>query len=143
MAKNIKDNLTFEVFIGRNQKELIKRVYHLPGIKHMDSNLFKVIVERPESFDLYTVPSWVWERYWAMRLDLTDEALAGLRGVTDMEDLENYTPVWEIAKRLSVSANTLQQMGSRGLIPSQRIGGKLCIPNDFIPELEEAYPLSQ
>lgn len=107
----------------------------------MDSNLFKVIVERPESFDLYTVPPWVWERYWTMRLDLTDEALAGLRGVTDMEDLENYTLVWEVAKRLSVSANTLQQMGSRGLIPSQRIGGKLCIPNDFLHELEAEYPI--
>jgi len=139
MAKNIKDNITFEVFIGRNQRELMKRVFHLPGLKRMDTNLFKVQIEDAESFDLYEVPEWVWEKYWKMRLELTDEALAGLRGVTDMEDLENYTPVWEIAKDLTISANTIQQMGSRKLIPTHIIGGNLCIPNDFIPELKEQY----
>jgi hypothetical protein len=100
---------------------------------------FKVIIEQPERFDLYKVPKWVWERYWVMRLELTDEALAGLRGVTDMEDLENYTPVWEIAKELTISANTIQQMGSRKLIPTKIIGGNLCVPNDFIPVLKEQY----
>jgi len=141
MAKNIKDNLTFEVFIGRNQKELIKRVFHLPGIKRMDTNLFKVQIERAERFDLYEVPEWVWKRYWNMRISLTDEAIAGLRSVTDMDEVDNYTPVWEVAKQLSISANTLQQMGSRDIIPKKKIGGKMCIPNEFIPELLLEYPL--
>ena len=63
----------------------------------MDTNLFKVIIEQPDRFDLFEVPKWVWEKYWIMRLKLADEAIAGLKGVIDLEDLENYTPVWEIA----------------------------------------------
>ena len=38
-----------------------------------------------------------------------------------------------------ISANTIQQMGSRKLIPTKIIGGNLCVPNDVIPELEEQY----
>ena len=98
-----------------------------------------MIIEQPDRFDLYEVPKWVWEKYWVMRLKLTDEVIAGLKGVIDLEDLENYTPVWEIAKELTISANTIQQMGSRKLIPTKIIGGNLCVSNDFIPELDDQY----
>jgi len=141
LAKNVKDNVTFEVFLGKNQMELINRVFHLPGIHSIESNFFKVTVETPSTFDLYLVPQWVWDEYWAMRLKLTKEALTTLRGATDMEDFDNYIDVWSISKKISVSANTLQQMGSRGLIPTQKIAGQLCIPRSFVPELEAAYPL--
>lgn len=127
MAKNIKDNVTFEVYIGRNQKEMIKRVYHLPGIKRMETNLFKVIVERPAIFDLYEVPKWVWDRYWDMRLELTDEAISGLKNVTDMGDVDNYYHVREAARLLRKSTNTVQQMASRGVIEGRKIKGVLHI----------------
>lgn len=141
LAKNVKDNLTFEVFLGRNQMEQIRRLFYLPGTRNIDSNLFKPVLETPSRFDLYKIPPGIWRKYWSMRLKLTDEALATLKGVTDMENMEDWTSVWEIAKELSVSANTLQQMGSRGLIPTQRMNGVLCVPNYFIPELKSEYPI--
>ncbi len=89
LAKNIKDNTSLEVFIGRNQLEMIKRVFYIPGTKHLDANLFKVTVERPSRFDLYAVLEWVWNKYWyEMRLPLTRQAISILKGVTNMEDLE-------------------------------------------------------
>lgn len=139
LAKNVKDNLTFEVFLGRNQREQVRRLFYLPGTRYVDSNLFKPVLGKPKPFDLYLVPKWVWDRYWEMRLDLTEEALANLKGATDMDNEEEYTKVWEIAKELTVSANTLQQMGSRRLIPTQVVNGELCIPNHFIPELKKEY----
>ena len=33
LAKNVKDNITFEVFVGRNQMEQIRRVFYLPGTR--------------------------------------------------------------------------------------------------------------
>lgn len=139
LAKNVKDNLTFEIYLGRNQMEQVRRLFYLPGTKHLDSNLFRPILKRHQRFNLYDIPEWVWDEYWEMRLDLTEEALSTLKGVTDMEDTENFTKVWELAKDLSISANTIQQMGSRKLIPTQVINGELCIPNEFIPELKEEY----
>ena len=140
LAKNVKDNVTFEVFLGRNQKEIIKRVFWLPGTERPEANYFKVTAEWPEPFDLYKVPLPIWTRYWTMRLKLTREAIENLRGVAEPEDLEEYVTVWDVAKDVSVSANTLQQMGSRGLIPTKRIGRRLFIPKSFISELEAEYP---
>jgi len=139
LAKNLRDNLTFEIYLGRNQKEIINRIYHLPGLDDIHSNFFKVMVEWPESFDLYKVPANIWWKYWAMRLRLTREALENLKGVTNMENMDEFTPVWEIAKELTISANTLHQMGSRRIIPIQTVNGQLCVPNTFIPELRTQY----
>lgn len=141
LAKNVKDNVTFEVFLGRNQKEIIKRLFYLPGTERIEANFFKVTVEWPEIFDLYRVPKPIWERYWTLRLKLTREAIENLKGVAEPEADETFTTVWEVAKELSVSANTLQQMGSRGLIPTKKIRHQLYIPNSFIPELKAEYPL--
>jgi len=38
LAKNIKDNLTMEEFLGRNQTILIERYVRLPGLKQVESN---------------------------------------------------------------------------------------------------------
>lgn len=132
LAKNIRDNLTFEVYLGRNQNELIRRVYHLPGTRRMESNFFKIIIEEPTPFDLYFVPKWVWDRYWEMRLDLTDEALAVLEGTVDMEELEGYIPVLDASDLLRehgkrISANTLQQSISRKVMRGRTIGNRLCV----------------
>lgn len=143
LAKNVKDNVTFEVFLGRNQKEIMKRVFFLPGTDRPEANYFKVTVEWPEPFDLYKVPLPIWNRYWEMRLKLTNEAIENLRGVAEPEDADEYVTVWDVAKDVSISANTLQQMGSRGLIPTKRIGRRLFIPKSFLPELEAEYPVSE
>ncbi|UCD44745.1 MAG: hypothetical protein JSV27_11640 [Candidatus Bathyarchaeota archaeon] len=127
LAKNIRDNLSFEVFLGKNQKELIKRVYFLPGIERQQANLFKIIVEKPARFDLYMVPEWVWKRYWEMRLDLTEEALATLEGTVDMEELEDYVLVKDAASHAGLNPNTIQQAISRGIYRGRKVGGLLAI----------------
>jgi len=132
LAKNIKDNTTFEVFLGKNQMQVINRVFHLPGIRSMESNFFKVVVEEPATFSLFTVPDSIWREYWAMRIKLTQEALSTLRGATDMGDLKGYIPVLEAAKiaktqKIRYNTGTIQQDISRGILRGQRVNGKLCV----------------
>jgi hypothetical protein len=127
LAKNIKDNVTFEVFLGKNQVELINRVFHLPGTRSLESNFFKAVIEKPKIFDLYMVPKWVWEEYWDMRLRLTKEALQTLRGVTEMDNRDDYYPVKDAAHLLDVSPNTVQQAISRGVYRGKKFEGLLHI----------------
>lgn len=143
LAKNVKDNLTFEIFIGRNQKRQIRRLFYLPGTRYIDSNLFKPQLERPAKFDLYRVPEWVWKEYWEMRLNLTEEALANLRAVTDMEEDEGFISIPEAVKLcresgLNWSASTIQQNSSRGLYRGQKMNGLLCVERAGLLEILEA-----
>ena len=137
LAKNIKDNVTFEIFMGRNQMEMINRVFHLPGIGTLESNFFKVGIERPKQFDLYKVPRDVFKQYWEMRETLTEEALENLDRVTDPEDTEGYTSVLQAARDLRISPNTLQQMISRGIVGGRKIKGRLHVLNDDLKLLQE------
>lgn len=135
LAKNIKDNLTFEVFVGKNQLELINRLFRLPGTKSIESNLFKVTIEAPARFDLFEVPLEVWKRYWRRRLELTREALTRLRGVTDMETMEGYIPVLAAGRiasdqKIHYATSTIQQDISRGVLRGQRLNGRLCVHED-------------
>jgi hypothetical protein len=127
LAKNLKDNITFEVFLGRNQYEIIKRVYHLPGTDQIYSNFFKVNVEWPGEFNLFFVPLGIWKRYWSMRLKLTNEAIENLKGVTDMEVSEDYLPVKDAALLAGVNPNTLQQSISRGVYRGRKFNDLLYI----------------
>jgi len=136
LAKNIKDNVTFEVYIGRNQMELTQRIVRLPGIGQMESNLFKIIVEKPEVFDLFAVPKDVFKEYWGMRLQLTEEALQKLDLTVAVEDMENYVPVSAAAVQLKMSANTLQSLISRGVYEGRKVKGILCLTRKAYDELE-------
>ena len=127
LAKNIKDNITFEVFIGRNQMELIRRIVRLPGILRMESNLFKIVIEKPSKFNLYEVPRDVFREYWDMRLELTEEALERLDQTVESEDMTGYMRVSEAAIKLNMSANTLQSLISRGVYRGKKIKDTLCI----------------
>jgi len=135
LAKNVKDNLTFEVFLGRNQKEQVRRLFYLPGLRNIESNLFKPVLGKPKKFDLYLVPKWVWNRYWEMRLDLTEEALATLKGATDMEDEEGYIPVLDAALKarergFKISPSTIQQNISRAVLRGRKVNGELCVDEE-------------
>ena len=140
LPKNIKDNVTFEVYVGKNRKVQIRRIFRLPGQKRIDSNLFKPIIQKPRIFDIYNIPNWAWTKYEKMRQEIANKALANLKAATDMEDSDEFTEVWKLGGQLSVSANTLQQMGSRGIIPVKMVNGSLCVPNEFVPELLNRYP---
>jgi len=127
LAKNLKDNLTFEVYLGRNQKEMIKRLFYLPGLDSITPNFFKITVEYPGAFDLYDVPPWVWAKYWKMRVKLTNEAIATLKGATNMEELEGYISVKEAASWSRLNPTSIQQAISRGVYSGRKINRVLHI----------------
>lgn len=128
LAKNVRDNMTFEVFLGRNQKEMISRIYRLPGLKREYSNFFKVGLEKARTFNLYDVPPDTWLKYWTKRIKLTNEALAHLKSVTDMEEIEDYIRVLDVPKfypKFKISPTTIQQNISRGVLRGKKIQGQL------------------
>lgn len=134
LAKNLKDNLTFEVYLGRNQKEMIKRLFYLPGLDSLTPNFFKITVEYPGVFNLYDVPPWAWAKYWKMRLRLTNEAIATLKGATNMEDTTDYIPVKDAALHARLNPTTIQQAISRGVYSGHKINGVLHILREDMNE---------
>lgn len=132
LPKNLKDNCSFEVYLGPNQKEMIKRIFHLPGLDDMQSNFFKITIERPKAFDLYRVPLWAWAIYETERKRLTTEAVRILKGATNMQDTTGYIPVKDAAVMANVNPNTLQQSISRGVYRGRKMG-----PDKILHILEE------
>lgn len=137
LAKNIKDNVTMEVFLGKNQMELVYRIFRLPGFRSLQANFFKAMVEEPERFNLYDVPAWVWNRYWVMRLKLAREALETLKGVVEV-DGSNYISCLDAGGILKISPNTVQQMISRGTVRGRKIKGVMSILDE---DMERLIPL--
>lgn len=143
LPKNVKDNVTFEIFIGKNRKVQTRKVYRLPGTKYMDSNLFKPQIEAPGFFNIYDIPSPIWNRYEKLRKEIANKALAVLKGVTDMDEREGFISIPEAVRLcrehgLSWSASTIQQNSSRGLYRGQKIQGVLCIERDGLLAILEA-----
>jgi hypothetical protein len=136
-AKSIKDNATFEFFLGRNQRELTYRLFRLPGTRQIESNFFKIQVQKFSQFDLFDVPIDIWNRYWTRRINLTREALTNLKETTDMGENENFMPVLEASLLVEISPNTIQQMGSRGVIETKKIKGKLCVSRADILKVKQ------
>ena len=139
LAKNLKDNITFEVFLGKNQMEIVERIIRRPSFGKMETTLHKILIEGPRRFDLYDVPKDVFKEYWEMRLRLTEEALEELARTTDLDDTEGYTPVLDIAEKIGISPNTIQQMASRGVIKARKINDLLYIPDEYVPRLQSIY----
>lgn len=135
LAKNIKDNITFEVFIGRNQLEAIRRIFHLPGMRGSESGYFKLVVEDIRSFGLYDVPIEVWKKYWDKRLQLTQDALAKLDTTIDKDDMTGYISVMDASEKLDLNPNTIQQMISRGVVEGRKIRGILCMNIEYFDRL--------
>jgi len=128
-AKNIRDNVTIENFIGRNQVELIERYIRLPGLKRVASNFFKAQIEPLKRFDIYDVPTDVFEEYWEERLRLADEALEKLGNVytKDEIDLDKYVPIHVAVKDLGISPHSIMRMSSQGSIRTHKFNGLLHI----------------
>lgn len=132
LPKNVKDNVTFELYVGKNRKVQIRKIYRLPGQRRIESNLFKPIIQRSVLFDLFDIPAWAWTRYEVMRLEITNIALANLKGATNMEDGEGYIPLTEAVKiakdnGIKWGIQSLQQLSSRKIIKKQLINSELCL----------------
>lgn len=143
LAKNIKDNCTFEVYIGKNRIRMMKRIFRLPGLRRMDMNLFKIDVEVPSDFDIYAIPAWAWREYEAKRIKLANEALQILKAVTNMAELEGYIPIFEAVKiakaeGMKWGVATVQQWISRGVLVGQKVNNQLCVQEDSLRAAIEA-----
>ena len=132
LPKNVKDNITFEMYVGKNRKAQIRKIFRLPGQRNINSNLFKPIIQRSIVFDLFAIPAWAWKRYEGMRKNIADKALANLKGATNMEDMEGYITLPEAAvvvkdNGLRWGILSLQQMASRKIIKKQEIKGVMMV----------------
>jgi hypothetical protein len=139
LARNLKDNVSHECYLGPNAMEQVQRIVRLQSFKQMEAETFKVLIERGP-FEPYKVPRDVFSEYWERRLVLTEEALDLMDEVTGPESTKGYTAVWDLQDQCSLSANSIQQMGSRGVLPTIKIGSVLYVPDDFVPKLVGKYP---
>lgn len=128
LAKNIKDNITLEIFLGRNQMEQVERFLRLPGLKKVESNFFKLQVEPLHRFDMYDVPTSVFREYNELRLALADYAIDKMgKAFDDTPDMEQYISINEAIKNLSLSPHTIMDMAQRGGVRSKKVNGLLYI----------------
>ena len=139
LVRNIKDNISFEVFLGKNQTELVERIVRLPSFSRLESVLKKVLIEGPRPFRLFDVPKDVFKQYWDMRLNLTEEALDMLEKTSEPESLEGLVPVFDVAEALGLSPNTIQQMISRGVVGGRKVGSLLYLEEKYVPRLKKIY----
>jgi len=143
LPKNVKDNVTFEKFVGKNRLVQTRKVYRLPGTKDINSNLFKPVIGKPCFFNIFDIPAWAWKRYEKMRKNIANEALATLKGVVNMEDVEGFLTLPDAVKYvrdngLKWGIQSIQQMASRGIIPKQMVNGEFCIQEDVLRKIIEA-----
>ena len=94
-------------------------------------------------FDLFAIPAWVWKKYEIMRKNIGDQALAKLKGATNMEDMEGFVPITEAVKivkdlGLRWGIQSIQQMASRDIIIKQKINGELCVSKASLLAVAEA-----
>lgn len=138
LAKALRDNLTFEVYLGRNQNERIFRLFRLPNFYQVKSNLFKIMIEEPKPFDLLVVPTDVYREYENDRLTLTEEALENLDRTVEPETLpEGHLHVMDAAEMcmehdVKYGTGTIQQDHSRGVIRGMKHGGLLYVLEEDI-----------
>ena len=133
LPKNVKDNITMEVFLGRNQVELVERIVRLPGLKMLESNFFKIQVEPLHKFDMYDVPVDVFKEYWEMRLTLADQAIQKLGDVYskgEKADMENYVPLSTAIEEFHLSPLTMEKWIRLGVVRCKKIAGKTYILKD-------------
>jgi len=141
LAKNIKDNVTIEIFLGRNCVELIERYVRLPGLKEVESNFFKVQVEPLHKFNPYDVPTDVFKEYWELRLQLTEQAVQkmGKAFRDEAEILEDLVSSSAIVQELKISPNTLYDLTNRGLVRGEKINGLLYIKKEDYEKVLSYY----
>ena len=130
IPKNIKDNITMEHFIGRNQAELIERYVRLPGLKQVESNFFKIQVEPLKRFNIYDVPTDVFKQYWNLRLELADHALAKMGKAFDSSNLDGLVQVSQLVKDLDIAPTTVSELVSKGVVRGERVNKRLYIDKE-------------
>jgi hypothetical protein len=132
--KNIKDNISIEMFIGRNQMVMSERICRLPSYDRIESYFFKVPIEEPHIFDYTLVPKDVWDEYWQLRLQLAEEALQKLGEAygDEMPDLSNYVSLYDIVEQGIAAPSQVVSYAARDMISVVKIGGVRYVPKDDV-----------
>jgi hypothetical protein len=144
LSKNVKDHISLEIFIGRNRKRKIMRVFRLPGLKHIDMNTFKADMEQPSDFDIYKIPAWAWNEYEAKRIRLAKEVFSRLGETVEMDKPpEGYISLPDAIKLarengLSWGVSTITQTASRGGWKKIKAAGYMFIERDAFCKVMEA-----
>lgn len=147
LAKNLKDNVSHEVFLGPNQMEQVQRIVRLQNFNKLEAECFKVLIEGPYKFKLFDVPLDVFNEYNERRLELTEEALDLMDDAVGPEDTEGYIAVLDAAEvareeRVKYNTSSIQQDYSRGVLRGSRIGNRLYVlEEDFRRNVELKKPL--
>ena len=126
LSKNIRDNVSIEIYLGRNRHFMVERIVRTLNFYKMLTDLDKILIEEGK-LDIFKVPKGVFAEYWDMRLNLTELALNKLEQSSEMRDPTGYMPVRDAALKAGISATTLQQAISRGVYEGRKIGGLLHI----------------
>ena len=137
LAKNIKDNITIEVFVGRNQWTEAQRILRMIGYGKLESAFFKACIETPHPFNLKYVPKDVFTEYWDdMRLPLADETIDNL---DQQLSPENLTPITVVSKMTGLSILQIQRSHKRGGIRGIKVNGQLNYTEEQINLFNEQY----
>ena len=141
IGRNVKDNITMEVFLGRNQVELIERFIRLPGLKQLESNFFKVQVEPLHKFDYKYVPKDVFDEYFELRKEIAEFAIQKMgKAFKDEASLQEdmMTPI-QIMQEISIAPSSLNDMMRRNFLPHEKINGKLYVSRKDFDDFKKAY----
>jgi len=140
LAKNIKDNITTEVFLGRNQTAQVERFIRLPGLKRIESNFFKLQVEPKHKINMYDVPKDVFSEYNDLRLALADYAIHKMgQAFDESPNVDQYISINEVVQTLKLSPHTIMDMASRGGVRSKKVHGLLYILRQDYEETLTCY----
>ena len=141
LGRNIKDNITLECFIGRNQTEMVERCIHIPGLKHLESNFFKIQVEPLHKFDWRNVPRDVFKQYHDLRFEIADLAIQKMgKAFEGKESLEGefVSPI-EIMDAISISPDSLSDKLKRNFIPNKKVNGRIFVSKQDFEDFKRCY----
>jgi hypothetical protein len=141
IGRNVKDNITLEVMLGRNQVEQIERFVRLIGLKHLESNFFKVQVEPLHRFDYRQVPKDVFDEYFDLRKEIADYAIhkMGKAFKDEASILEDSVTPFQIMAELPISPDSLHDKIRRCFLPSKKVNGRIYIDKKDYAQFKQFY----
>lgn len=126
IPKNIRDNISIEIFTGRNQRVMTERICRLLSFNKLESYFFKIPIEPPYEFDWRLVPPDVWAEYEELRNRLTEETIQKLGEAYKDESLaaEDGMPLHDIIAQGIATPGQLNSYCSRDFISMYKVGGE-------------------
>ena len=140
LGKNVKDNITIEAMIGRNQTVQIERFVRLIGLKQLESNFFKVQIEPLDTFQYEEeVPKDVFDEYFDLRKEIADYAVHKMGQAMKNEAAlqgDMMTP-FQVMAEVGIAPTSFTDMLRRNVIPNEKVNGKPYIKKSDVEELKK------